>query len=278
MSLLTTFMVTTLSLNAAAAPAPKAEVALLADADAFTAGQPLLVGLHFELKPTWHVYWKNPGDAGLPPTVTWDMPEGFTAGPLLFPVPERFESAGLMGYGYAESVTYLTRITPPDELPEGPVTIQASVKYLVCDPHVCLPELAEVAIALRTQMPSESNLLADAQAQLPTGAGEAGFSIDGKEKSGIAELSWIDRQRGIADSTTFELLPAPEPGLLVKSIEVGELKRNLMNGGHTLPINVVATKTGQLKQDALDVLLIWTDEDGVEQNYEISLPYRLIIR
>ena len=29
----------------------------------------------------WHVYWKNPGDSGLPTTVDWILPPGFTAGP-----------------------------------------------------------------------------------------------------------------------------------------------------------------------------------------------------
>ena len=24
-------------------------------------------GIYFKLEPGWHVYWKNPGDAGLPP-------------------------------------------------------------------------------------------------------------------------------------------------------------------------------------------------------------------
>ncbi|MEM6314000.1 MAG: protein-disulfide reductase DsbD domain-containing protein, partial [Planctomycetota bacterium] len=101
------------------AQTPKAEVTLVADADAFEPGVPMTVGLRFELQPTWHVYWINPGDAGLPPRVDWELPEGFTAGPLMFPVPKTFESAGSVGYGYADEVTYLARITPPSELPDG---------------------------------------------------------------------------------------------------------------------------------------------------------------
>src|SRR3974390_1751286 len=46
-------------------------------------------GLYFKLEPVWHVYWKNPGDAGEPPHVKWTLPAGITAGPLQFPVPKR---------------------------------------------------------------------------------------------------------------------------------------------------------------------------------------------
>ena len=32
--------------------------------------------------PGWHGYWLNPGDAGLPMDVQWQLPKGFTVGPL----------------------------------------------------------------------------------------------------------------------------------------------------------------------------------------------------
>ncbi|MEM8874067.1 MAG: protein-disulfide reductase DsbD domain-containing protein [Planctomycetota bacterium] len=277
MSLLTAMMISMLAYAMPPDAAPKAEVTLVADADAFVAGEPMIVGLRFELRPTWHVYWKNPGDAGLPPRVEWHLPEGFTAGELQFPVPKTFESAGSLGYGYSNAVTFLATITPPSELPDDPVTIGATVKYLVCDPNVCLPEQAEATATLRTDEPTERNRLADAKSKLPEDAGSAGFSIDGKPGSGVAELSWVDRQRGVASEIDVQILPAPENNLLVTSIETGELKRNLMNGEHTLPIVVVASKIGPLSGSSLEVLLVWTDADGVTKHYELDLPYRLIL-
>ena len=29
-------------------------------------------------RPGWHGYWRNPGDAGLPMEVDWDLPPGFS--------------------------------------------------------------------------------------------------------------------------------------------------------------------------------------------------------
>src|SRR5215213_599701 len=46
----------------------------------------------------WHGYWVNPGDAGLPMEVRWQLPNGFAAGPLRYPVPTRLTVAGLMNY------------------------------------------------------------------------------------------------------------------------------------------------------------------------------------
>src|SRR4051812_14995950 len=32
-------------------------------------------------RPGWHGYWLNPGDAGQPTTVAWQLPQGAAAGP-----------------------------------------------------------------------------------------------------------------------------------------------------------------------------------------------------
>src|SRR5258706_12791509 len=34
------------------------------------------MGLQFRLKTGWHVYWKNSGDAGFPPAVTFQAADG----------------------------------------------------------------------------------------------------------------------------------------------------------------------------------------------------------
>ncbi len=47
-------------------------------------------------KPGWHGYWANPGDAGLPMRIEWQLPAGFSVGALDYPVPTRLTIAGLM--------------------------------------------------------------------------------------------------------------------------------------------------------------------------------------
>ena len=61
-------------------------------------GATVPVALSFAIAPGWHLYWENPGDSGLPPAIRWNLPPGWTADPLRFPVPERKVDAGLVSF------------------------------------------------------------------------------------------------------------------------------------------------------------------------------------
>ena len=52
-------------------------------------------GLEFRLAPGWKVYWRSPGDAGLPPVLDFSRSGEITAHHLDFPAPERFPSSAL---------------------------------------------------------------------------------------------------------------------------------------------------------------------------------------
>src|SRR5271168_3908009 len=94
--------------SAAQAWAGHVQAELLANVSEIQPGKPFWLGVHFVIDPSWHIYWKNPGDAGLPTRVKLTLPDGFTAGPLQFPTPSRFEQpGGIVIYGYENSVTLL---------------------------------------------------------------------------------------------------------------------------------------------------------------------------
>ena len=44
-----------------------------------------LLGLEVKLSPKWKIYWRNPGDAGLPPEISWKNTKNVSAVNLLFP-------------------------------------------------------------------------------------------------------------------------------------------------------------------------------------------------
>lgn len=89
---------------------------LLYEESSVKPGRPFSVGIHITLEPGWHIYWKNPGDAGMAPEITWDLPEGFTAAPIIWPAPQKFTTMEMIGYGYEEETIFLTEITPPFHL------------------------------------------------------------------------------------------------------------------------------------------------------------------
>ena len=147
---------------------------LLAEPAAVAGAQPFTLAVRMQVKPGWHVYWRNPGDSGLPPEVTWTLPAGFNAGAIRWPAPERIPIATLMNYGYEGEVTLLVPVTPPPSLdPADPVRIRAKLTYLVCETE-CVPGSADLALTLPVgepkQDPANAALFARARAALPVPA------------------------------------------------------------------------------------------------------------
>ena len=87
----------------------------------------------------WHGYWRNPGDAGLPMKVEWQVPGGVSLGPLRYPVPERLTIAGLMNYVYERDHAILVRLKAPPNA-SGSIPIRAEARWLACTDKVCVPE------------------------------------------------------------------------------------------------------------------------------------------
>ncbi|MEM1389908.1 MAG: thiol:disulfide interchange protein, partial [Pseudomonadota bacterium] len=48
-----------------------AKVELVSERAVAVPGETFYLGLSFEMQDKWHIYWKNPGDAGLPPEIRW---------------------------------------------------------------------------------------------------------------------------------------------------------------------------------------------------------------
>lgn len=103
------------------------------------------VGLYFKLEPGWHVYWKNPGDAGEPPHIKWTNSPGFSAGSLEFPIPKRLPLGPLMDFGYEDEVVFPFHANVGADA-SGPAVLHAKVDWLVCRGS-CIPEKTELEIS-----------------------------------------------------------------------------------------------------------------------------------
>ena len=108
-------------------------------------------------KPGWHGYWLNPGDAGLPMDVQWDLP-GLTVGALRYPVPTRLTVAGLVNYVYKEDYAVFVRLHVPRSA-HGVLPIRAHARWLACTDKICVPEQGELSLDLpvgRTVTPNRA--------------------------------------------------------------------------------------------------------------------------
>lgn len=94
------------------------------------------VGLEFNLPDGWHVYWKNPGDSGLPPRVTI-VGDNITSGEITYTVPKRFVAFEVVGYGYKDKALFTVPVEI-DDIGGASVTAMASTEFLMCK-DICIP-------------------------------------------------------------------------------------------------------------------------------------------
>lgn len=162
--------------------AAKARVQLHPSVSAIVAGEPFEVACKFDVAKGWHIYWKNAGDAGLPPKAEWKLPQGFTVGELRFPVPKRHtDSVGTVTNILEGEPVLLVTVTPPKDLGSAKsVKLTADWKWLVCDKQCLLEsQVAEVSLPIVAQAaavkPANADLFAAAKMRLPVSAEKAKY-------------------------------------------------------------------------------------------------------
>ncbi|MDB5409175.1 MAG: suppressor for copper-sensitivity [Rhodospirillales bacterium] len=121
------------------------KVRLIAAATGVGGGDTVSLGLQFALAPGWKIYWRSPGDAGLPPVLDWSGSQNLADATLLWPAPRRFSAFGLETIGYEDDVVLpiTARLTTPSQK----LGLAAHLQYLTCK-DICIPYEAELTLDL----------------------------------------------------------------------------------------------------------------------------------
>ena len=109
------------------------------------AGERVDLGVEFDLQPGWKIYWRSPGDAGLPPRVDWTGSENLKEAVIAWPVPHRFSLFGLETFGYGGQV-----VLPVEAVAARPgeaLGLRGKVDYLICE-DICIPYTADLSLDL----------------------------------------------------------------------------------------------------------------------------------
>ena len=150
-------------------PSPHSRASLVADVASVAPGDAFDLALRLDVEDGWHTYWTNPGDSGTPVSVGWRLPAGVVAGPLRFPAPAYYETAGLASYVHEDTAFFLTRVSVPEEFAGDVLRVEGTAEWLVCA-DVCLPAEAEVALAVPVGETARTAALASARHALPVQA------------------------------------------------------------------------------------------------------------
>lgn len=126
--------------------------------------------LDIELDPGWKTYWRDPGSAGIPPTLDFSQSRGVALEAFKYPAPVRVDDGYAVWAGYTSSVRFPLRLrrTKP-----GAAEVKAMAFIGICE-KICVPFQAE----LNVDLPAESlasdrskSMIAEAMAALPETAG-----------------------------------------------------------------------------------------------------------
>lgn len=146
--LLCVVVVAGLSSNISAQVGRNADVILISERVQATPGEEFYLALDMRIKKDWHVYWKNPGDAGLSPRINWLREPKLEVGEFVWPVPKELlvKEDEIMDYGYEDKLVLPFKVRIPEDAVDE-IVLRGEADYLICK-KVCIPEITPVQLKL----------------------------------------------------------------------------------------------------------------------------------
>jgi len=134
-------------------PTPAASQYIRASIEAETRnpapGDIVTLAIVMDPKPSWHDYWVNPGDAGTPLELKWQLPTGASAGPVRAPVPETLIVSGFMNHIYKTKHAFLIDVKIPQNAIVGQnLAFKVDARWSACSDLVCVPEGATLSVPM----------------------------------------------------------------------------------------------------------------------------------
>jgi DsbC/DsbD-like thiol-disulfide interchange protein len=194
---------------------------LVAGQVATATGSDPFAGIEIRLDEGYKTYWRNPGDAGIPPRFDWTGSVNLAAAEVLYPAPHRLADPGGQSIGYNKAVIFPVRLTPTD--PAAPIRIALKLDYAACA-SLCVPAEASLRLTVPAGADLPSRAIEEALGRVPRqvdGAADmprvVDLSVDGKGKERKISIT-VAQPQGAEDADLFVegpadwYLPLPEPG------------------------------------------------------------------
>ena len=181
---------------------PYTHIRLFSPATAAGDAETVAVAVQVVMQDGWKIYWRTPGDSGLPPTFDWTGSDNVKSTEVKWPAPHRFTLYDIDNIGYKNSVVFPIEITP--ETVGAAQRLKLKMDLLVCS-DICVPETHEATLTLPAGTASASEdmpLYAAALDTLPSPAiGTVQF-----------EKAWLDFDSSNRNFLVVEMTGAKPPG------------------------------------------------------------------
>lgn len=193
-------------------------------------------GIEIRLDPHFKTYWRDPGEAGVPPTFDWSASRNVASVTVSWPAPIRFEEAGSFSIGYDAGIVLPLTVRAAD--PGKPVELDLAMTYAVCE-RICVPAegharlsldapalstpVAQAIRAARARVPMRSELQAGAAPAIaavrPTQDGAA-LEVDVAPLEGGAADLFVEGPEGWVFGAPKPAVASAPPGLVRWSVPV----------------------------------------------------------
>jgi DsbC/DsbD-like thiol-disulfide interchange protein len=146
--------------------AQAARVRLLAGKDPAQPGKSVLAGVEIAMAEGWKTYWRNPGEAGVPPNFDWSGSTNTASIKVAYPAPMRISDPAAEMIGYKTSVVFPIAMVP--RAPAEAVALRLALEFAVCR-EICIPAQASLELRLPplARLGAPAATLAAARARVP---------------------------------------------------------------------------------------------------------------
>ena len=202
------------------------------------------VGVAVVLKPKAITYWRDPGEAGVPPSFDFAGSTNVARAEVAFPAPKHIHEGDIDAIGYENSVVFPVRVTPAKA--GEPAIVRLKLDYATCE-RICLPARADLTLDLPSQADAvNAAAISDALAAVPRPiAGEAVTRVvDVAPRKDGETVSWIVTPK-VSGSDVKLFAEAPEGFFLTTKRE-----------GETFRVSVAEHPAGRLAPDTIRLTLV----------------------
>ena len=150
------------------------------------------LGLEIRMAPGWKVYWRTPGEAGLPPVLDFSLsPSPNLNADMQWPAPKRFNAFGFENFGYEGHVIFPINLT--GHIVGGLLQLNVGLEALACA-DICVPLAGDLALVVpdgRSIPTIHARAIVEYAARVPRLADASGMAASGPNL-GIVDATFLD--------------------------------------------------------------------------------------
>jgi suppressor for copper-sensitivity B len=125
----------------------------------------------------WKIYWRSPGEAGIPTTIDWSRSENVRSAETRWPLPKRARIWNVDTVGYGGEVMFPAALELAN--PAKPTVLRVRVAYGVCR-EICIPDEAVLTLKVEAggwAAPEQAARIRAALARVPDPGNDAALRL-----------------------------------------------------------------------------------------------------